>query len=200
MASGDALPVPRKNVAYRVTFPILDADGDLVTGAAGLDSEISKDGGTFVDCTNEAVEIATNSGMYFLDLIAAEMNADTVAIIIKTSTGGAKTTPVVLYPEETGDIRANITQLATDVLTAASLKTDMAEEIADEILSRAISNVEPGVGFRTLYGAVASLVNRSRINALNQLEIYRVDDTTILVTIPGTVDSALLPIRELDPP
>jgi len=107
MSSSDARPIPHKGVAYRATFPILDADGDLVTAAADLDSEISKDGGTFADCDNEATEIATSSGMYYLDLTATEMNADTVAIIVKTSTSGAKTTPIVFYPEETGDIRAN---------------------------------------------------------------------------------------------
>ena len=110
MASTDAKPVPQKNVAYRVTFPILDADGDLVTGASGLDSEISKDGGTFADCTNEATEIATSSGVYYLDLTSTEMNADTVAIIVKTSTSGAKTTTIIMYPEEAGDVRVNVTQ------------------------------------------------------------------------------------------
>jgi hypothetical protein len=110
MASTDAKPVPQKNVAYRVTFPIYDADGDLVTGATGLDSEISKDAGTFTDCTNEATEIATSSGMYYLDLTSTEMNADTVAVIVKTSSSGAKTTPIILYPEEAGDIRVNVTQ------------------------------------------------------------------------------------------
>jgi len=98
MAATDARPIPIKAAAYRVTFPILDADGDLVTAAAALDSEISKDGGTFVDCTNEATEIATSSGMYFLDITATEMDADTVAVIVKTTTTGAKTTPIVLYP------------------------------------------------------------------------------------------------------
>lgn len=92
-----------------MTFPILDADGDLVAGAAGLDSEISKDGGTFADCTNEATQIATSSGVYYLDLTATEMDADTVAIIVKTSTSGAKTTVLVLYPEEDGDMRATVT-------------------------------------------------------------------------------------------
>lgn len=110
MASTDARPIPQKNVAYRVTFPIFDADGDLVTGATGLDSEVSKDGGAFTDCTNEATEIATASGIYYLDLTNTEMNADTVAIIIKTSSSGAKTTPIVMYPEEAGDIRVNATQ------------------------------------------------------------------------------------------
>ena len=109
MASGDSRPMPPKNTAYRVYFPILDADGDLVTGATGLDSEISKDGGTFTDCTNEATEIATSSGMYYLDLTSTEMNADAVCLIVKTSTSGAKTTPIVLYPAEAADIPANVT-------------------------------------------------------------------------------------------
>lgn len=111
MASTDATAIPIKNQAYRVTFPILDADGDLVTGATGLDSEVSKDGGTFADCTNEATEIATSSGIYYLDLTSTEMNADTVAIIVKTSSSGAKTTPIVLYPAESGDIIVNVKQI-----------------------------------------------------------------------------------------
>ena len=109
MAATDARPVPIKNTAYRVTFPILDADGDLVTGAATLDSEVSKDGGTFADGTNEATEIATSSGMYYLDLTSTEMNADCVAVIVKTSSSGAKTTPIVLYPNEAGDIDVDVT-------------------------------------------------------------------------------------------
>lgn len=125
MASTDALPIPQKNVAYRVTFPIFDADGDLVTGATGLDSEVSKDGGTFADCTNEATEIATSSGMYFLDLTATEMNADCVVIIVKTSSAGAKTTPIVLYPSENGDIKVNVVQVAANAITDASVSTDM---------------------------------------------------------------------------
>jgi hypothetical protein len=92
-----------------VTFPILDGDGDPVPGAAGLDSEISIDGAAFVDCQSEAVEIASASGMYYLDLTAGEMNGDTIAILIKSTTPGAKTTPLVIYPEDTGDIRVNAT-------------------------------------------------------------------------------------------
>lgn len=111
MASTDATAIPIKNQAYRVVFPILDADGDLVTGATGLDSEISKDQGTFADCTNEATEIATSSGVYYLDLTSTEMNADNVAIIVKTSTSGAKTTVLTLYPAEAGDIIVNVKQM-----------------------------------------------------------------------------------------
>ena len=116
MASGDAKPFPIKNTAYRVTFPILDADGDLVSGAADLDSQVSKDGGTFAACTSEATEIATASGMYYLDLTSTEINADTVAIIVKTSTAGAKTTPIVMYPVEDADIPVNVKVMAASVI------------------------------------------------------------------------------------
>jgi len=118
MASTDATAIPIKNQAYRVTFPILDSDGDLVTGAAGLDSEISKDGGTFTDCTNEATEIATSSGVYYLDLSQSEMNADTVAIIVKTTTTDAKTTVLVMYPAESADIPVNVKAISDDTTAA----------------------------------------------------------------------------------
>lgn len=118
MASSDARPVPRKNVAYRVVFPIFDKTGALVTGAASLDSEISKDQGTFADCTNEATEIATSSGIYYLDLTSTEMNADCVAIIVKSTTTDVRTTVLVLYPEEAGDYRVDIVQVGGTNVTA----------------------------------------------------------------------------------
>lgn len=136
MAATDATVMPVKGQAYRVTFPILDADGDLVTGATGLDSEVSKDAGTFADCTNEATEIATNSGMYYLDLTSTEMNADTVAIIVKTSTSGAKTTPIVLYPAGTvvpefGIVRRGTAQSVTSTTTTI----DAAASFGDNVLA-----------------------------------------------------------------
>jgi hypothetical protein len=100
MAASDARLNPRRGVAFRVTFPILDADGDLVPGAENLDTEVSLDGTAFVNATNESVEIATASGVYYLDLTAAEMDANTVAIMVKTSSDGAKTTVLVLNPED----------------------------------------------------------------------------------------------------
>jgi hypothetical protein len=124
MASTDARPVPIKNTAFRAVFPLLDADGDLVTGAAGLDSEVSKDQGTFADCTNEATEIATSSGMYYLDLTSTEMNADCVAVIVKTSTTGAKTTVLVFYPQEAGDIKTDVQSTAGQIYTSAAVATD----------------------------------------------------------------------------
>ncbi len=126
MAASDATPRPIKNQAYRVSFPIYDNDGDLVAGAAGLDSEVSKDAGTYADCTNEATEIAPSSGTYYLDLTATEMDANTVVILVKTSTTNAKTTPIFLYPEDKGlvvrsavnDASATTTGFVTDLTEA----------------------------------------------------------------------------------
>jgi hypothetical protein len=109
MASTDALPVPRKNAAYRLTFGLFKSDGTLITGATGLDSEVSKDAGTFADATAEATEIATASGVYYLDLTNTEMNADTVCVLVKSSSTGAVPVVITLYPQEAGDIRTNTT-------------------------------------------------------------------------------------------
>ena len=98
-AVGDAHQFPIRGAHYLLTFPILDADGDLVTGASTPDTEVSKDLGTFADCTNEFTEIATNSGTYYIYLTGAEMTADVVCVIAKNATAGAKTTPMFLYPQ-----------------------------------------------------------------------------------------------------
>lgn len=109
MASSDALPIPRKNVAYRVAFAGLKSDGTLITAGTGMDSEVSKDQGTFADCTNEATEIASSSGIYYIDLTSTEMNADMVIVKCTWTNTGALPTVLVLYPQEAGDIQVNPT-------------------------------------------------------------------------------------------
>lgn len=116
MAASDARLFPRYAQAHRVYFPIFDEDGDLVSGAAGLDSEVSLDGAAFSDCTNEATEIGS-SGIYYLDLTAAEMTARAVVHQTKTSSTGAKTAVTIHYPVQDGDIDVNLTAIdgqATD--------------------------------------------------------------------------------------
>lgn len=104
-----ALPYPVYSVPYGVTFPILDADGDTVTSASSLDSEVSKNGDTFADCTNEATEIGS-TGIYYLLLTGAEMTADVVTVQVKTGTSGAKTTILTLYPRKLVSLRTGTAQ------------------------------------------------------------------------------------------
>jgi hypothetical protein len=216
MSSSDATGIPIKNQAYRVTFPILDADGDLVTGATALDSEVSKDGGTFADCTSEATEIATSSGMYFLDLTATEMNADTVAVIVKTSSAGAKTTPLVLYPVENGDLRVNVVQVAADAITDAAVAGDMnayhgkvwvikESTTSDHYAVVFFKNGQPvtsGITSPTIQVIKASdgsdLIASGALTQVGSLGIYKKDETTNKMTagaiyfakVEASIDSA----------
>lgn len=91
----------KKNANQRIVYPILDADGDPVTGATGADTEYSLDGADFVNCSDEVHEIGTASGVYYIDLLAAETNADVVAIQTKITNVGAKTTVLVFYTQST---------------------------------------------------------------------------------------------------
>jgi hypothetical protein len=183
MAASDARPIPRKNTAYRVTFPIFDADGDLVTGATGLDSEYSGDAGTFADCTNEATEIATASGMYYLDLTSGELNYDTVAVIVKTSSSGAKTTPIILYPEELGDIRVDVGQISGDATAA-----DNAESFFDGTGYAGTNNVIPLVTTTTTATNVTT-VNGLAANVITATSIAA-DAITAAKIADGAIDAA----------
>jgi hypothetical protein len=147
-SSADSHPWPIYNARYRVVFPIFDADGDLVTAAAGLDSELSQDQGTFADATNEATEIATSSGMYYLDLIATELDTKSTAIIVKTSTSGAKTTPLVLYPKRLPVVRTGTAQAGANT----TITLDSGASAIDDFYN----------------GCYVNITNNSPSNALGQ--------------------------------
>jgi len=126
MAASDARPVPRKNTAFRFYFAIRKpSDSTLITTWAGQDSEVSLDGGSFADCTNEATEIGT-TGCGYIDLTAAEMNADAVVLKVTVTNTGAVPLVFTLFPEEAGDYRLSDTQkvdvetIKTQTLTAAA--------------------------------------------------------------------------------
>lgn len=187
MAASDARFLPIKNQAYRITFPIFDADGDLVTGATGLDSEVSKDAGTFADCTNEATEIATSSGMYYLDLTASEMNADTVAGIVKTSTVGAKTTPFVLYPSDPDVYTAKIWMFddnggTTDRYVACWFKNGAPYTIGGGITSPQIQVIKAADG--------TDLIAATAMTEIGTTELYRYDATGASRTTSGVAYAA----------
>jgi hypothetical protein len=126
MAASDARPVPRKNAAFRFYFAIRKpSDSTLITTWAGMDSEVSLDGGSFSDCSNEATEIGT-TGCGYIDLTSSEMNADAVVLKVTVTNTGAVPLVFTLFPEEAGDYRVSDTQkvdvetIKTQALTAAA--------------------------------------------------------------------------------
>lgn len=202
MASTDSTAIPIKAQAYRVVFPIFDADGDLVTGATGLDSEVSKDQGTFTDCTNEATEIATSSGIYYLDLTGTEMTADCVAVIVKTTSVGAKTTPLVLYPAEPADIIVNVKKVNGTDQTAgdlAAMITAVPDAVWDEdatahqtqgTFGQAIG--DPGADADTIWALANANLNATVGSRASQASVDDLPTNAELDTALAAADDAVL--------
>jgi hypothetical protein len=90
------LPYPIRNAKFTFVLPHLDADGDP-TDPSTPDTEISKDGGAFSDCTEEVSTISGGNGSSYLTLTGAEMDANFVAICSKAA-GGPKATLLSIYP------------------------------------------------------------------------------------------------------
>lgn len=78
---------PKKNQAFRLYFSLESYQSGDIEAASTFDYVgLSKDGGTFDACTNNPVEVAYDTGdggggarswgRYYIDLTAAEMNAD----------------------------------------------------------------------------------------------------------------------------
>jgi len=166
-AAGDAHPFPIYDARYRLVFPIFDNTGALVAGAAGLDSEVSIDQGTFADCTNEATQIATSSGMYYLDLTDTEMTGQCVTIIVKTSTTDAKTTPITLYPQRLPTIRSGTAQAGA----ASTITLDSGASAVDDYYT----------------GCYVLITNNTPTNAQGQARLITAYDGTTKV---ATVESA----------
>ena len=180
MAAGKWPPV--KNAAWRVTFPILDADGDLVTGASSPDSERSIDSGTFADCSNEATEIATSSGMYYLDLNASEMNGDTIAIIVKSGSG--KTTPIVAYP-----VSGSFNEVYSDTTVLVPAASDI-----ESALVVVLSDLAEVYSDTTILVPAASDIESALVVVLSDIaEVY--SDTTILVPAASDIESSLVIVK-----
>lgn len=159
MAASDAIPVPRKNTAWRMYFAIRKNDGTLITSWAGADTEISKDGAAFADCTNEATEIGT-SGCGYIDLTSTEMNAD--CVMIKTTVTNTDALPVVttVHCEEAGDYR-----LAATPPTAG----EVADAVWDEATSGHTTSGTFGEQLKTDVDAILADTNELQTNQGNWL-------------------------------
>jgi hypothetical protein len=158
----------KKNAAFELQFPIYDADGDLVTAAAALDTELSGDGGTFADATNEATEIATSSGCYKVSLTAGEMNFDRVMTITKTSTGGAKTAVNLMYTvtRQLVDLAYPATSGRSFVVeTDGMVHSDLKEWLGTAPLALVSQRVNTSVGAMAANVVTAAAIANAAIDA-----------------------------------
>jgi hypothetical protein len=103
-----------------IVFPLIDADGDTVNGASNLDSEYVQydDDGSpvaFGDCNFEAQELGA-TGVYYLHLLAAEVNAVYIEVQIKSD-------------------EAKTQHLAIRTVAAIPTPAEIAESVWEELLA-----------------------------------------------------------------
>lgn len=137
---------------------------------------------------NRSVDVARWQGTAPNALVSGRVDASAGAMAANVLTAAAIATDAI-----------TAAKIASGALSLAKFAADALEGIADNVLKRPIANVEPGAAWRTLYGAVASLVNRVRISGGN-LEVFKTDDATVLKALVASADAAQDPITELDPP
>lgn len=130
MAATDAMFIPKKNQAYRLTFTVLDTSDNLATLWAvdsGLASgsgkaRLTKDGGSAANSTNNVTLL--DQGFGYLDLTSTEMNCDTLTVGLLIPTVGVADRAIVLYPE----VRV-IDDLAYPATSGRSLAVDASGQV-----------------------------------------------------------------------
>jgi hypothetical protein len=199
----------KKNVDTRILFPIINAAGDFVSGAAGLDSEwISYDTAdhgqsapSFADCTHEATEIGS-TGIYYLDLQAAEINKDFTLLRIQTSTVGAKTQVILIStlmrdanvanwkgsaaPDLTGDpyaeavlVHAHVSDCATATALSAAKSVVDAIKAKTDLIPASPAAVGSAMTLAAAYDAAKTAASQATLNALDAI-VDDIHDTDLL--------------------
>lgn len=190
MATTDARPVPKKNVAYRLYFDIRKNDGSLITTWAGQDTELSLDGGNYADATNEATEIQT-SGTGYIDLTAGEMNADCVIVKTTVTNTGALPFVAVLFPTESADIPVDASASAVASVTAGVSLADDAITSAkfDESTAFPLKAADTGATQVARTGADSDTLETlsAQIDAVPTLAEFATEDTGETEAAAGSV-------------
>lgn len=167
-SASDAHPYCIFGARFRLTTPLLDNDGDLITAGAGLDTELTLDSGNIADATNEATEVGgTTAALYFLDLIASETTGMNVSGKIKTSTMDAKPTPFSIPIVRLPVIRTGTAQAGG----ASSITLDSGASAIDDFYN----------------GCYVNITNNSPSNALGQARLVTAyNGSTKVATVEGT--------------
>jgi hypothetical protein len=189
MASTDAKPMPKKNVAFRLGCDLRLNTGALNASAAGLDSEVSKDGAAYADCTNEWTEIGT-SGTGYLDLTSTEMNADKVMVKITSTTTDSVPRTVTIYPVENGDIDVNATQIGGQTASASGTVTFPNATLASttNITAGTLTTVTTATNVTTVNGLAAGVITAASI-ASDAITDSKVASDVTIASVTGAVGS-----------
>lgn len=179
------LPFPVWGACYSLPIIWLDADGDP-TDPVTPDTEISKDGGGFVDCTNEVTVVVGGNGAGWLTLTSEETKASVIWICAKVASG-PKATLAVLFPRKLPFIGLGTAQAGS----ADTITLGIGHSPKDNYYVGAIVRTTGGTGgavggcqARVIYGYVGA--TRVATIGPNNWEVVPGADTT--VEIPATAE------------
>jgi hypothetical protein len=143
MAVEDSLPIPRYGEPYAVYFPVFHETG-IVQHVEGVTATVSVDRGPFITSTNSVTDIH-ESGYFYIELTEEEMTGRVVIIQPDPNDADYRTPPIILYPEQPGDMR-------THTLT-------IEDPVSGEIAVAVLSSPVPGPhGPDSLGGMLAGVV------------------------------------------
>lgn len=118
-ASHAALPWPVKGARYTIAVPYLDAGG-VPTDPTTPDTEVSIDGATYADCTEEVTTVTGSNGSGYITLTGAETNCSLLFVAAKVASG-PKTTLAILQPRVLPILESGTAQAgAAGTITLAS--------------------------------------------------------------------------------
>lgn len=187
----------RKNAAFYLAFPMISATNpeSYLTGLSPTDTAFSKDGAgawTSLAIADTAAEIGT-TGIYEIDLTAAELNHDLVLIKFTAAGavddaymfdlgGSARQAMTVQLPAALvgGRMDADVGAMQANVVTASALATDAAQEIRDAIRDLVI---EGSTSLQTVLQRLNSMA-RGKITVSGNNYAFRNEaDTATLFTL-----------------
>jgi len=164
---------PLKNTALTLIAWIRDADGDIIVNPGTLTSIISIDGASDVAGPTPTVIGPTNKFLK-VDLTAANMNGDVIAIIVKSTDVGAK-------------------EWAAELLT----ETVQISGVALDLLKKDFTGIT-GEAARSVLNALRLLVNK-RVVVGGTLTVHKEDDIATAWTGAVGTTAGAEPVTEIDP-
>jgi len=176
MASTDARAIA--NAPYRSRWVNLNTSGAKVTGAT-YTMTVSIDQGTATTATNSAVEIATASGMYYVDLTAAEMTGRNILLSAVPSSG--ITTVLDIRPEPSLD--SGVAQSGT----TTSIRLRSGASASNDYYNNAVVELVKGTGSGQV-AAITDYVGSNTTASVNGF-VTAPDSTTTYIIHPRSVEA-----------
>lgn len=117
-----------RNAPYRAVFALRDTNNNAATNFANPSAQISVDSGTAAAVAATPTEIASSTGLGYVDLTAAEMTFTYQAQIVVDASG--QTVPAFLFLTgepclDSGVIQENLTSTTTKLRASASSQDDL---------------------------------------------------------------------------